>query len=128
MSRTYRKTRYREMFSTWDYILRESYVAYSEIDFSQVEKVKYLPGWCWTTEDYYIVYYRRDSKEGKKRIAKYHSDGEVHNFKEPGPSWFRNLTNTRPIRRYNKNELKKYLADQEYEPMCESMGKLEYWT
>ena len=65
-----------------------------------------------------------------KRIAEvvFHTDAGTVRFKEPGPSWYRNLYVERPTRRYNKLELKKYMADPEYEPMVESMGKLVYWT
>lgn len=83
-----------------------------------------MPGfahWC-------RVEYDRDSKEYAKGKARYHSDGGTWSFKEPGPSWFRNLFTERPLRRHTKRELQKFMLDPEYEPMVEEMGKLEYWT
>ena len=84
-------------------------------------------------EDGYRVLYRRQfpkgSKEYKKGVARYHSDGATHSCKEPGPGWFRNLYSNRPLRRAAKNELRKYVTyDGEYEPMILRMGKLPYWT
>lgn len=68
------------------------------------------------------------SAEGRKRKAKYHSDAGTTTFKEPGPSWFRNLFSERPLRRKNKNELRRFVLDQEYEPMVSPKGKIIYWT
>ena len=68
------------------------------------------------------------SQEYKERVAKYYSDAGTTDFKEPGPSWFRNLFTERPLRRYNKEELRRYLQNPDYEPMVEEKGKLEYWT
>jgi hypothetical protein len=62
-----------------------------------------------------------------KALAEYHSDA-YHNFKEPGPTWWRNTTAERPQRRINKRELQKFMLDPEYEPMCFDMVHLVYWT
>lgn len=67
------------------------------------------------------------SKEGRKRLARARRD-KVYNFKEPGPSWFRNLFSQRPYRQAAKREIQKYLFDTEYEPMILRKPKLEYWT
>ena len=66
----------------------------------------------------------------KVASAKYHSDSGTHNFKEPGPSWFRNLYATRPNRRDTKNELRKVVLDPDYDPVIvENNSKiLPYWT
>lgn len=74
------------------------------------------------------VPYPKDSKEYKRGSAKYYGDHGTHNFKEPGPSWFRNLYSTRPERRKAKRELQKFMKNDEYEPMIMSKGKLPYWT
>jgi hypothetical protein len=70
------------------------------------------------------------SVEYQKESAKYHSDAGSHNFKEPGPGWFRNLFATRPNRRYNKNELRKFVLNPEYDPeILDNNAKiLPYWT
>ena len=62
-----------------------------------------------------------------KDLAEYHSDA-YHNFKEPGPAWYRKLVTERPQRRINKRELQKFMLDPDYEPMCIDMMYLEYWT
>ena len=51
------------------------------------------------TYKYVSVYYATDSKEYKKGLARYHTDGATNRFKEPGPSFFRNLFSDRPLRR-----------------------------
>ncbi len=78
--------------------------------------------------NYIRIPYPKDSKEYKKGYARYHSDGATNSFKEPGPSFFRNLTAERPHRRSSKEQLRKYLQNQEYEVMVLSRPKLEYWT
>ena len=94
---------------------------YLNLDFYTSELVR--NGWHWEW-----VPYPKDSKQYKKGYAKYHGDHGTHNFKEPGPSWFRNLFSTRPERRKAKRELQKYMSNDEYEPMILKKGKLPYWT
>ena len=75
----------------------------------------------WRIQDY--------SEEELNRLrSRYHSDSYDCSFKEPGPSWFRNLYTERPNRRKNKLEIRKFILDPDYEPMCIEKGKLEYWT
>lgn len=125
MSRTYRNRRYRQYFSgaSDESILTEYWV--SEFDETQVSKVEVHP--FWYGDNNYKIVYRKDSKEGKKRLAKYFSDNGTHKFKEPGPSWFRNLHCTRPYRRKVKNELRKFLLDEEYE-IDYNEPYVPYWT
>jgi hypothetical protein len=74
-------------------------------------------------------FYRPPTKsELSKAKAVYYSDSGTNDFKEPGPSWFRNLYHERPLRRKNKLELKKFMLNPEYEPMVCAKGKLPYWT
>ena len=99
------------------------------------------------TYKYVRVPYPKASKAYKKGIARYHSDGATNNFKEPGPSFFRNLFSDRPLRRKAKNELRKFMIsvpvaftgdgrevdflqvmNECYEPNIPSKGKLPYWT
>ena len=68
------------------------------------------------------------SREVIVALAKFHGDHGTHSCKEPGPSWFRNLTTERPARRHAKRELQKFMQDPDYEPMILPMDPLEYWT
>jgi hypothetical protein len=68
-----------------------------------------------------------ESDEYIKALAVYHSDA-YRNFKEPGPSWFRNLFTERPQRRRAKLQCKKYLTNPEYEVILNAKDKLTYWT
>lgn len=74
------------------------------------------------------VSYPKGSKEYKKGVARFHSDGETNHCKEPGPSWWRREYHQRPYRRDAKNELRKFVLDEEYEPMIDEMPVLDYWT
>jgi hypothetical protein len=121
MSRTYRNLPY-----SWTYpsnILRDTFALEVPEDATLVG-VKQYYGHIW-----YIVEYNATSKAGKKRLAKYRKDGCVHAFKEPGPSWFRNLFSTRPYRRRMKREIQRFIeTDGEYEVPHIRKGKLPYWT
>ena len=68
-----------------------------------------------------------NSAEYIKTNARYHSDN-YRNFKEPGPSWFRNLTAERPQRREAKRQLYKYMHDPEFEVILNGKDPLDYWT
>jgi len=69
----------------------------------------------------------RHSKEGKKRIAKFHSDKTIR-FQEPGPAWFRNLTTERPQRRNAKHQLYCYRRDPSFVVILNEKDPLDYWT
>ena len=126
MSRTYRRIRYRQMWgSDLDWVLRDSVYGLENVP-NETENI-HLDPWSWRG-DSYRFFYKKDSHEGKKRIAKYFSDAGTHRFKEPGPSWFRNLFTQRPLRRHGKRELQKFLFDPEYEVIIEEKPPLEYWT
>lgn len=112
MSRTYRRVKRNKRAHRWD-----------ELEWYVSDWVRSEYGWI-----LYRKPYPKDSPEYKAGKAKYHSDAGTHSFKEPGPSWFRNLTNTRPYRRVDKRELQKFLSDPLYEPMVLPKYPLEYWT
>lgn len=67
------------------------------------------------------------SYEYRKALAVYHSD-RTSNFKEPGPSWFRNMFTERPMRRHNKRELIRFVRIDNYEPIVYSKWPLDYYT
>jgi hypothetical protein len=92
-----------------------------------------LRDWDWSYNTYGICYgqrktYDRDSKEAITALVRYHSDAGTHQCREPGPSWFRNLTSQRPHRRSSKEQLRKFILDQEFEVIIEDNPHLEYWT
>ena len=68
------------------------------------------------------------SKEGRKNVARYHSDAGTNRCKEPGPSWFRTEFTQSPYRARARSELRKALFDEDCEVVLESMPCLEYWT
>lgn len=68
------------------------------------------------------------TKEYKRKSARYHSDAGTTSFKEPGPSWFRNMFCERSQRQDTKQQLKKYMIDQEYEVCLNAKNHLPYWT
>ncbi len=129
MSRTYRNFRYRQYFSerTFRGILKEYWMTAEEVAKYDMEDISFSYIFS-NGSARYNAYHNKDSKEGKRRIAKYFSDSGTHNFKEPGPHWFRNLTSDRPNRRKAKAELRKYLLDPEYEVVLDAKPPLPYWT
>ena len=65
--------------------------------------------------------------EQLKALAKFHSDATPKYSGGAGPSWFRNMYADRPARRQNAQELRKFMLNPEYEPMCVAKPKLPYW-
>lgn len=86
----------------------------------------------WELRDYshypLSVQHHPKSEEGKRLLAIYHSDTGTHDFREPGPSWFRNLFTERPQRREAKNEIRRYFLNEDHEVMLAPKNPLEYWT
>jgi len=68
------------------------------------------------------------SEEGKRRLAKYHSDGGTHSFNEPGPTWFRTMFVERPQRREAKAKIHRYVRDENYVVILNAKNPLDYWT
>ncbi len=68
------------------------------------------------------------SIEGKKALNRFHSDAGTHQMREPGPAWFRNVTSQRPLRRHGREQLRKFMLDEEFEVIIEENPYLEYWT
>ena len=65
--------------------------------------------------------------ETKTTFWKIHRD-QKFGCKEPGPSWFRNLTSERPQRREGKRQLDKFLLDPDFEVLLDGKVHLEYYT
>ena len=87
-----------------------------------------LEEWYWNTETGWSDWIHHDprSKEGKKRIALFHSDAQSWTAKY-GPSWWRRQYYQRPYRRNAETEIKKYFKDTEYEVIIPDRPKLGYW-
>lgn len=127
MSRTYRKY----PFYGWrcEDDTTEWFVAENEIIWEDVDEVKIVNRYSsWASRDYYDVIYKPDSPTGRRMIARKYRDRTIR-FKEPGPSWFRNMFEERPLRRASKRELQRYMANEEYEPMVDARSRKRiYWT
>lgn len=67
------------------------------------------------------------SKEGKEKIARYHSDATTSNNTEPGPSWFRALYTERPQRREARREIHRYFRNENHEVILNGKNRLERW-
>lgn len=74
------------------------------------------------------MYFDKQSVEYARRIAKYHSDAGTHSFKEPGPSWFRNLYSQRPLRRQSRVILQRFVQGEDFDVIINENPKLPYWT
>lgn len=80
----------------------------------------------WKREAY--VHVPKSKAVLKKGLARWHSDAGTYACKEPGPAWFRNLTRQRPLRRKGKEELRKFMLNEEHEVMITENPPLAYWT
>lgn len=127
MSRTYRRRRYRQYWSSDDPLV-DFYAREDEIVWQDVNYVKYSWDYSPWISQRYNVKYKKNSKTGRRLIAVARSDAATHNCKEPGPGWFRNLYVARPLRRKAKNEIHKFMINPDYEPMILSDPPLPYWT
>lgn len=127
MSRTYRRRRYRQLFGS-DNPLMDYYVHEDDVVWNDVDYVKYSWDWGIYSDPRYNVKYKKNSKTGRKLTAKARSDAATNSCKEPGPGWFRNLYVARPLRRKVKEELRKFMFNEEYEPMILTDPPLPYWT
>ena len=79
--------------------------------------------WRW-----YRVNHDPKSKEGKKRLAKHHSDKKWGFYNCKGPGWFHNYFSQRPYRRDAKNQLHRYVREEDFVVQLLRRPKREYWT
>lgn len=83
----------------------------------------------WDRETFksYSVKIDPESDEGKKRLAKYHSDNPrcIRNWS--GPGWFKNLYCERPYRRDCKKQIRKAMYDDEFEVQIRHKPYREYF-
>lgn len=66
------------------------------------------------------------SDEGKRRIARFHSDASYHRNRR-GPMWWIRMYHQRPYRRAADREIQKALNDDEYEAIIPDKPKRGYW-
>ena len=75
--------------------------------------------------------YRSDidpnSKEGKKALARFHSDAKHFLYEWKGPNWFHNMYAQRPYRRDCKKQIKKFMRNPDYEIQIRNKPYREYW-
>jgi hypothetical protein len=69
----------------------------------------------------------RNSPEGRKKLAEFHSDKKDYWMNYKGPSWFRKEFGQKPYKVRAKAQLQRYLRDPDYEVVVESMPHLPYW-
>lgn len=68
-----------------------------------------------------------NSKVGKKRLARLHSDVKFSVTNWKGPSWFHNMFSQKPHRTKARAELRKFLENPEHEVILESKPPRVYW-
>lgn len=130
MSRTYRKRQETKKVSNHErWLLADSFVLDDllKLDLTQFEKIYPANHFGHSVYLWYDVVYKRDSKHGKKKLARYHSDACTWNHKEPGPRAWKNLTAIRPYRRKYKEQCRKTLYDDDFEVVLEKIV-YPYWT
>ena len=128
MSRTYRRKEQYNANHIPEWVYRDRSLLLSELeDFKaqygdSIERVEHC---SWGFGRYDVVF-TKNSKEGRKRLARYRSDADTDRWNRPQGHWV-NLYSTRPLRRKSKNELHKYLFDDTIEIMVTDDVPLGYW-
>ena len=89
-----------------------------------------LTDWAWEYE--WIARCSRvridpKSQEGRKRIAKLHSDAKKRVMRWRGPGWFVHEYHQVPYRQQARRELDKFMRDPDYEVQIQSKPHLTYW-
>ncbi len=105
MSRTFRKRKNPDFFSDIKWVLQD---------------------WDWKTRETVLIDPKSD--EAKRRLARWKSDAGTHKCREPGPSWYRRIMRQVPLRREGKEELRKFMLNEEHEVMITENPPLPYWT
>lgn len=115
MSRTYR-------FKGEDkYRIIDSWVL-EEYEYVWIDKGNGYQWREWTT-----VHIDQNSKEGKKRLARFHSDKKRHVMVWNAPGWFNRLFSQKPHRMAAKKELHKFKLDPEHEVIISKPHQEYYW-
>lgn len=94
-----------------------------------LEENRVLEGYVWDRTTFRSYYFNIDaeSKEGKRRLAKYYSDNPrcIRNWS--GPGWYHNIFAQRPYRRDCKRQLRKAMYDDEFEVQIRRKPYKEYY-
>jgi hypothetical protein len=124
MSRTVRRKNRKDEYY---WVLREfTHIDKIPSDLSKYDKIAVAR---WASSDNWVdIHFSPQSKAGKKRISRYHSDAGTHKCKEPGPSWYRRLNTQKPLRQSSRMQLQQFLKDPELEVIIDNMPPLGYWT
>ena len=89
-----------------------------------------LTDWIWEHEWFMRgsrVRIDPSSKEGRRRLARMHSDAKKGVMRWRGPSWFVHEYHQVPYRQRARQELHKFMKNPEYEVQLESKPHLTYW-
>ena len=81
----------------------------------------------WILRDWKIDYIDRNSIEGKKRLALYHSDKKKGVMIWNGPSWFHRVFSQKHHSTRAKKELHKFKRNPEHEVIVENKPPRQYW-
>ena len=95
-----------------------------------IEENSVLTEWIWEHEwvrQGSRVRIDPNSVEGRKRLAKMHSDAKRGVMRWRGPGWFVHEYHQVPYRQRARRELHKFMMDPEYEVQLESKPHLTYW-
>lgn len=124
MSRTirFRKDDYLPWWNTYDW---RNWVEIDSLDDLGPFDVLEITSSKWSEKVKYKKKIDPKSKEFRKNWWESHKD-QRFSCKEPGPHWWRNFFE-RGLRKKAKNEIHKFMIDNDYEPMIESKPVLDYW-
>lgn len=95
-----------------------------------IEENRVLEDWVW---DYCSwkhssrIRIDPNSQEGRKRLAKMHSDAKHGVMRWRGPGWFIHEYHQVPYRQAARQELHNYMKDPDYEVQIQSKPYLTYW-
>ena len=93
----------------------------------KIHEDRVLIRYDWRNCDYTFTHIDPDSKEGKERLARFHSDVKKRAWIKFGPMWFYNLYCQRPYRRNAKYQIQRYIKDTEFEIQLRRKPSREYW-
>jgi hypothetical protein len=122
MSRTYRfkhdkwKINSNCVLTEWD----------SRLDLYNPDDYYIREFYCYGITNCHKLVFDPNSKEGKKRLAKFRSDTKWRYWNHVGPGWFHNLNSQRPYRRDAKRQIKRYI-DNDIDVELLRKPKREYW-
>jgi len=116
MSRTYRFNKGKDRYLVEDsWILKEHKYVWKEL----------CDGYVW--RKWSTIHIDPKSEEGKKRLARFHSDAKKGVMIWNGPSWFNKLFSQKPHRMDAKKELHKFKINPEHEVIISKPHRVYWW-